>query len=89
MSEELTAYIKTTDNLLSRIEEESSRKQCNANANGGNSASASIDNATSAIVGSMNESIGFSNFYTSGRFYIDIALKTEIPMGITRDHEQL
>lgn len=37
----------------------------------------------------MNESIGFSNFATSGRFYIGIALKTEIPAGITRDHERL
>lgn len=37
----------------------------------------------------MNGAIGFSNFYTSGRFYIGIALKTEIPAGITRDHERL
>ncbi len=37
----------------------------------------------------MNEAIGFSNFYTSSRFYIGIGLKTEIPAGITRDHERL
>lgn len=89
MSKELTAYIKTTENLLSRIGEEASKKQCNTNTDGGNSASVSVEKATSSVVGSMNESIGFSNFYTSGRFYIDIALKTEIPKGITRDHEQL
>lgn len=89
MSEELASYIKTTENLLSRIEQEALKKGCNANTNGENSATASVDKTKSAVVGSMNESIGFSNFATSGRFYIDIALKTEIPPGITRDHEQL
>lgn len=89
MSDELTTYLKTTENLLSRVSEEAMKKQCNTNANGENSASASVDKTMSTVVGSMNESIGFSNFYTSGRFYIDIALKTEIPKGITRDHEQL
>ncbi|HBB27630.1 TPA: hypothetical protein DCZ36_04010 [Candidatus Gracilibacteria bacterium] len=89
MSEELAAYIKTTDSLLAGIGEEATKKQCNANANGENSASASVNKTKSAVVGSMNESIGFSNFATSGRFYIGIALKTEIPAGITRDHERL
>lgn len=89
MSEELTAYIRTMGNLLSRIEEEAAKKQCNTNTGSENSASASVDKTMSTVIGSMNESIGFSNFYTSGRFYIDIALKTEIPRGITRDHERL
>lgn len=89
MSEELAKYLSTTDNLLSRITEESAKTPCNTNANGENSAMASIDRTMSAVVGSMNESIGFSNFYTSGRFYIDIALSTEVPVGITRDHTRL
>ncbi len=89
MSEELATYIKTTENLLSQIEKEAAKKQCNTNANGENSASASVNKTMSAVVGSMNESIGFSNFATSGRFYIGIALSTEIPAGITRDHERL
>lgn len=88
MSQELTEYLSTTDSLLSRIEGESAKSPCNP-AEGGNSASASIDKTMSAVVGSMNESIGFSNFYTSGRFYIQIALKTEVPTAITRDHERL
>lgn len=89
MSEDLAAYIKTTDNLLSRIEEESAKKQCGANVSNGESTSANADKAMSAVIGSMNERIGFSNFYTSERFYVDLALKTEVPKGITRDHEQL
>lgn len=89
MSEELATYLKTTESLLSRIGEEAAKKQCNTNANGENSASASVDKTMSTVVGTMNESIGFSNFSTSGRFYIDIALKTEIPPSITRDHERL
>lgn len=89
MSEELTEYIRVTEKLLARVGEEASAKQCNANANGQNSASASVNNTKSTIVGSMNESIGFSNFSTSGRFYVDMTLKSEIPPGITRDHERL
>lgn len=88
MSEELSTYIKTTEQLLARIGEEAAKKQCNTTSEE-NSASASVHKTMSSVVGSMNESIGFSNFYTSGRFYIDIGLKTEIPTGITRDHEQL
>lgn len=87
MSEELATYMKTTEKLLSRINDEAAKKTCSTN--GENTASANINKTMSAVVGSMNESIGFSNFYTSGRFYIDIALKTEIPVGIRRDHEQL
>lgn len=89
MSEELAKYLSTTDSLLSRISEESAKTPCNTHANGVNSASEGIEQTMSAVVGSMNESIGFSNFYTSGRFYINIALKTEVPMGITRDHTRL
>jgi hypothetical protein len=62
MSPELAAYIKTTDNLLSKIAIESTKKQCSLSENG---ASANIEKTTSAIVGAMNESIGFSNFSTS------------------------
>lgn len=89
MSPELVTYIKTTEDLLSKIEGEAAKKSCAVNANGENGASASVNKTMSAVIGSMNESIGFSNFYTSGRFYIDIALKTELPAGITRDHERL
>lgn len=37
----------------------------------------------------MNSALGFSNFATAGRFYIDVALRTEIPPAITRDHRKL
>lgn len=87
MSTELSTYLKTTEKLLSNIRAEASKTSCGLN--GGESSSASIEKTSSAFVGSMNEAIGFSNFATSGRFYIDLALKSEIPAGITRDHEQL
>jgi hypothetical protein len=88
MSPELLAYIKTTEKLLGRIVDASAKSQCGLSSSEGG-ASAMADKTLSAVVGSMNESIGFSNFYTSGRFYVDLAIKTEIPVGITRDHEQL
>lgn len=87
MSKELSTYIRTVDALRGRLETEAMKKQCGSN--GPESGSARAQKTTSAIIGSMNESIGFSNFYTSGRFYIDLALKSEIPYGITRDHDQL
>gem|GEM_PF-4229512 len=37
----------------------------------------------------MNETLNFSNFFTSTRFYIDIVLKSEIPPNFKRDHERL
>ena len=89
MSKELAAYIQTTTKLRTAIEAEAWKNQCGIDANEGNGASASIEKAQSAIVGSINETIGFSNFFTSGRFYVGLALKSEIPPGITRDHEAL
>lgn len=87
MSKELSTYLRTVDALRARLETEAVKKQCGSN--GSESASTKSSKTTSAIIGSMNESIGFSNFYTSGRFYVDLALESEIPFGITRDHEQL
>lgn len=45
MSPELASYIKTTENLLSRIREEAGKNQCNSNKNRENSALASIRQA--------------------------------------------
>lgn len=45
MSPELASYIKTTENLLSRIREEAGKNQCNSNKNGENSALASMRQA--------------------------------------------
>lgn len=87
LSEELTAYVTTLGKLLSKIETEALKKQCGTN--GAESTSANVNKTVSAIVGSMNESIGFSNFTTATRFYVSIALKTEVPPGITRGHDQL
>lgn len=89
MSEELSSYIRTTEKLLSKIIDEASEKQCDTSGNGADSASASLNKTTSAFVGTMNAGIGFSNFATSGRFYIGIALSTEIPASIPRDHAKL
>jgi hypothetical protein len=89
MSEELITYLRTADALLSKIGDEASKVQCGIGTDGGNSASASTERAQSTIVGSINERVGFSNFATSGRFFVDMSLKTEIPVGISRDHEQL
>ena len=89
MSEELITYLRTADALLSKIGDDTSKVQCGIGTDGGNSASASAERAQSTIVGSVNERVGFSNFATSGRFFVDMALKTEIPVGISRDHEQL
>ncbi len=89
MSEELTTYLRTADVLLTKIGDEASKVQCGIGTDGGNSASASTERVQSTIVGSINERVGFSNFATSGRFFVDMALKTEIPVGISRDHEQL
>lgn len=63
MSKELSTYIRTVDALRGRLESEATKKQCGSN--GPDSASARAQKTTSAIIGSMNESIGFSNFYTS------------------------
>lgn len=87
LSEELTAYVATLGKLLSKIETEATKKGCGTD--GTESTSANINKTASAFVGSMNESIGFSNFTTSTRFYVGMALRTEIPPGITRGHEQL
>lgn len=89
MSKELSTYMQTAEKLRSQIEEQTLKNQCGTTKAGENSASATAEKTQSAIIGSINEHIGFSNFFTSGRFYVGLALKSEIPTGITRDHEQL
>lgn len=88
-SEELTSYLEKSQTLRSKIANEAEKYECNTNNPEGNSASATIDNTQSAFVGSMNEALTFSNFFTSTRFYIDVVLKSEIPPNFKRDHDRL
>ncbi|MDP2103353.1 MAG: hypothetical protein Q8K26_00335, partial [Candidatus Gracilibacteria bacterium] len=88
-SEELTSYLQKSQTLRAKIANEAEKYDCNTNNPEGNSASATVDSTQSAFVGSMNETLTFSNFFTSTRFYIDIVLKSEIPPSFKRDHEQL
>lgn len=83
---ELSTYLSNVDTVLSAIPTDN---KCQPNANGKNSATASIEQAISSIVGTINNSLSLTNFFTSTRFYVGIALKTEVPPGFTRDHTSL
>lgn len=88
-SEELTSYLQKSQTLRAKLSAEAEKYECNTLNPEGNSASATIDNTQSVFVGSMNETLTFSNFFTSTRFYIDVVLKSEIPPSFKRDHDRL
>lgn len=81
-SVELGAYLVNTETVLQGVLDKA------VNTCPTDSLGSSADKLQSALVGTLNSSIGFSNFVTATRFYV-MGLGTEVPPQLDRDHASL
>lgn len=81
-SVELGTYLVNTETVIRGVLDKS------VNACPTESLGSSADKLQSALVGTLNSTIGFSNFVTATRFYV-MGLKTEAPPQLDRDHASL
>ena len=88
-NKDLSDYIKNLDRAITEISSRASGANCGNTSKGTPSGTDGVSRAVSVIVGSTNKAFSPEDMASSGRFSIDLILRSEIPDALRRDYNLL